>query len=467
MTQSRRQFLHTTLAGAGALAFPTIIPARVLGADAPSKKINILQIGCGRIARTLDLPGFLKHDVARVIAVCDFDAIRAADTGQFIEQFYAKRKVTLNVATYGDYREALQRKDIDAVAISTPDHWHAQPVIEAALAGKDVYVQKPLTMTLAEGRAVSDIVRKRPCIFQIGSQRRAGAGFRIACEAVRNGRIGKLRTVKVGLPTDPGGGDMRAMPVPPNLNYDAWLGPTPLAPYNEDRVHTQDPDPKKRFGLRPGWLRIESYCLGMITGHGAHWNDIAQWGLGTEDTGPVEITGHGEFPKGGLWNVHGEYHVECTYANGAVLIIDSKFPSGVRFEGSDGWVFVTGGAEKVTPSDPVGKAGKGGKALDASNPDILKTPLGANEIHLHESPQGDHHLDWLTAMRTRRPAATTPEQAHRSGSVCILSWIAMKLGRKLRWDPQAEQFIGDEAANAMLTRTERAPYGALSFLKKI
>ena len=189
MPQSRRQFLHATLAGAGALAFPTIIPARVLGADAPSKKINILQIGCGRIARTLDLPGFLKHDVARVIAVCDFDSIRVADTKTFVEQFYAKRNVALTATTYGDYREALQRKDIDAVAISTPDHWHAQPVIEAALAGKDVYVQKPLTMTLAEGRAVSDIVRKRPCIFQIGSQRRAATGVRMACEAVKGRAI--------------------------------------------------------------------------------------------------------------------------------------------------------------------------------------------------------------------------------------------------------------------------------------
>jgi predicted dehydrogenase len=466
MTQSRRQFLKSSLAGAGVLAFPTIIPARVLGADAPSKKINLLQIGCGRIARTLDLPGFLKHDIARVIAVCDLDAIRVADTKQFVEQYYAKKKISVNVATFADYREALQRKDIDAVAISTPDHWHAQPVIEAALAGKDVYVQKPLTMTMAEGRAVSDVLRKQPCIFQVGSQRRAAVGVRMTCEAVRSGRIGKVHTVRVGMPTDPAGGETRAIPVPPNLNYDAWLGPTPLAPYNEDRVHTQDPDPKKRFGLRPGWLRIESYCLGMITGHGAHWNDIVQWGLGTEDTGPVEITGGADFPKGGLWNVHGDYHVEATYANGVKLIINNKLPIGVRFEGSDGWIFVGAGSEKVTPSDPIGKAGKGSKALDASNPDILKTPLGASDIHLHESPQGDHHLDWLTSIQTRKPAATTPEQAHRSTSVCIVAWIAMKLGRKLRWDPQAEKFIGDDAANAMLTRTERAPYGALALLKK-
>jgi len=465
MQQTRRDFLKTTLAGVGLLAFPSIIPARVLGADAPSKKINILQIGCGRIARSWDLPSLLKQDAARVMAVCDLDSIRLADTKQFVEAFYAKKNVSLTVAAFGNYRDALQHKGMDAVSISTPDHWHAQPVIEAVLAGKDVYVQKPLTMTLAEGRAVSDLFKKHPRMFQVGSQRRASSGFRQACEVVRNGRIGKLHTVKVGLPTDPSGGDTREMPVPPNLNYDCWLGPTPLAPYNEDRVHSQNPDPKKRFGDRPGWLRMEEYCLGMITGHGAHYGDIAQWGMGTELTGPIEIKGHAEFPKQGLWNVHGAYHVEAKYANGCTLIIDNTFPSGVRFEGADGWVWVTGSAQKVTASDPVGRKSKS-KPLDASNLDILTTPLGPKDIRLHVSPKDDHHLDWLTSVLTRKPAATTPEQAHRSASVCIVSWIAMKLGRKLRWDPQTERFQGDDAANALLTRTERAPYGALSFLKK-
>lgn len=465
MNPSRRQFIQRALTGASVLAFPNIIPARVLGADAPSKKVNILQIGCGRIARTLDLPGFLKHDAARVVAVCDLDSIRLADTKRYVEAFYAKKNVSLTVATCSDYREALQRKDVDAVSISTPDHWHAQPVVEALLAGKDIYVQKPLTMTHAEGRAVSDLFRRHPRMFQVGSQRRSSSGFRQACEVVRNGRIGKLHTVKVGLPTDPSGGDPKEMPVPTNLNYAMWLGSTPLAPYCEDRVHSQNPDPRKRFGDRPGWLRIEDYCLGMITGHGAHYVDIAQWGMGTELTGPVEIEGRAEFPTQGLWNVHGAYHVEAKYANGITLIIDNTLPSGVRFEGSDGWVWVTGSAQKVTASDPAARKSKN-KPLDASNPDILTTPLGPKDIRLHASPKDDHHLDWLTSVLTRQPAATTPEQAHRSTSVCIVSWIAMKLGRKLRWDPQAERFVGDDAANAMLTRTERAPYGALSFLKK-
>jgi myo-inositol 2-dehydrogenase / D-chiro-inositol 1-dehydrogenase len=464
MQSSRREFLKVSLAGAGALAFPNLIPARVLGADAPSRKINILQIGCGRIGRSMDMPGILKQDAARMIAVCDLDSIRVADGKKYVEETYARKNITLDVATYGDYREALQRKDIDAVAVSLPDHWHAQTVIEAVLAGKDIYVQKPLAMTLEEGRAVSDVVRKHKRVFQIGSQQRSSWSFRTACEVVRNGRIGKLHTVKVGLPIDPSGGRTAVMPVPSNLNYDMWLGPTPLAPYNEDRVHSQDSNPKKRYGDRPGWLRIDSYCLGMITGWGAHHVDIAHWGMGTELTGPISVEGKAEFPKEGLWNVHGAYHIEMQYANGVTVVIDNTFPTGVRFEGADGWVFVTRGAEKVTASDPTSKQAK--KAIDASNPDILKTPAGKDEIHLHVSPKGDHHLDWVTSMLTRKQGATSPEQAHRSTSACIVGWIAMKLGRKLTWDPKAEKFAGDDAANALLSRPERAPYGAISFLKK-
>ncbi len=461
MKQSRRDFLKTSVI----LAFPAIIPARVLGADAPSKKINILQIGCGRIGRSMDMPGILKQDAARMIAVCDLDSRRVADAKRFVEETYAKKKITLDVKTYGDYREALQHPGIDAVALSLPDHWHAQPMIEAALAGKDIYVQKPFTMTLVEGRAASNIIRKKKLMFQIGSQQRSNAGFRLACEVVRNGRIGKVHTVKVGLPTDPSGGSTAEMPVPSNLNYDMWLGPTPVKPYNEDRVHSQKmvkgrPD----VSSRPGWLRIDSYCLGMITGWGAHHVDIAHWGMGTEMTGPIEVEGKAEFPTSGLWNVHGPYHAEAKYANGATLIIDNTFDVGIRFEGSDGWVFVTRGAEKVTASDPSsGKKKK--KALEASNPDILKQPFGKKDIRLHVSPKDDHHLDWVTSMLTRKPGATSPEQAHRSNSACIVPWIAMKLGRKLKWDPKAEKFIGSDTANSMLSRPERAPYGIQNLLK--
>jgi predicted dehydrogenase len=461
---TRRAFLRVSGLAGAAIGMPTIIPARVLGTEAPGNKINILQIGCGRIGRDMDMPGILRQGAARMVAVCDLDALRVADAKEMVEGHYQKNNIALKVATYGDYREALQHPDIDAVVVSTPDFWHAEPVIAAVMAGKDIYVQKPLSLTLAEGRAVSDAVRGHKRMFQIGSQQRSGAQFRIACEMVRSGRIGKLHTVKIGLPTDPSGGSTQEIAVPGNLDYAMWLGATPLAPYTKDRVHAQGPDLKTRYGERPGWLRIEDYCLGMITGWGSHHMDIAHWGMDAELTGPVSIEGKAEFPTSGLWNVHGAYHVEAQYANGVTVVIDHKLPNGVRFEGSDGWIFVTRGAERVTASDPIPK-GAAAKALVASNPDILTTPLGPNDTRLHESPNNDHHLDWITSIQTRKPAVTTAEVAHRSTSACIIAWIAMKLGRKLAWNPEHEEFTGDATANAMRSRPQRSPYG-ISNMKK-
>jgi predicted dehydrogenase len=455
---SRRDFIRVSSLAGAALGFPTIIPSRVLGADAPSNKINILQIGCGRIGRDMDMPGILRQDATRLVAVCDLDSLRLADGKSMVESYYKKKKIDLAVATYGDYREALEHPDIDAVSISTPDHWHAEPVIAAANMGKDIYVQKPLSMTIVEGRAVSDVVNAKKRMFQIGSQQRSGSQFRIACEVVRSGRIGKVHTVKIGLPSDPSGGSTEVIPVPPNLDYAMWLGCTPDVPYTKDRVHAQGPDLKTRYGERPGWLRIEDYCLGMITGWGSHHVDIAHWGIDAELTGPVSIEATAEFPKTGLWNVHGPYHIEMKYANGVTVIIDHKLPNGVRFEGSDGWVFVTRGAERVTASDPIPK-GAAAKALQASKPEILSTPLGKDDVRLHESPKGDHHLDWITSIQTRKPAVTSAEVAHRSTSACITGWIAMKLGRKLTWDPEKESFAGDDTANSMRSRPQRAPFG--------
>ncbi len=457
---TRRQFLTTSLAASAAASlFPTIVPSSVFGADAPSNKIQIGQIGCGRIANEMDMPGILKHNVARIVAVCDLDSKRLARAKNRVEKFYAGKtgsETALVVKAYGDYRDLLKDGRVDAVAISTPDHWHSEPVIAAALAGKDIYVQKPLSMTLAEGRQVSDIVRAKKRAFQIGSQQRSTTQFRIACELVRNGRIGKLHTVKIGLPVDPSGDEEPEMPIPPNLDYAMWLGWTPQVPYTEKRVH-----PQNSITDRPGWLRIDSYCLGMITGWGSHHVDIGHWGMGTELTGPIEIEGKAEFPRKGLWNVHGPYHIEAKYANGATMIIDNNFTNGVRFEGSDGWIFVSRGGAQATASDP---ASAFGKALDASDPKILNSKLGPNELHLHKSD--DHHLDWLTSIQTRQPAVTTPEEAHRSTSACEIGWIAMKLGRKLRWDPAKEAFLDDDQANAMRSRPQRAPYGANLLLQK-
>jgi myo-inositol 2-dehydrogenase/D-chiro-inositol 1-dehydrogenase len=452
---SRRQFGKTSIAAAsGILSFPMVLASTLFGKNAPSKKIQIAQIGCGRIAHEMDMPGILKHDIARIVAVCDVDSKRMAHGKKFVEDHYAKRKgseTAVAVKTYADFREVIKDPSIDAVATSTPDHWHSEIVVAAALAGKDVYVQKPLSMTIAEGRVVSDTVRAKNRIFQIGSQQRSDSPwpqFRRAVELVRNGRLGKLHTVKIGLPTDPSGKDEPETPVPSNLNYEMWQGWTSLAPYTEKRVH-----PQKDFG-RPGWLRIDPYCLGMITAWGSHHVDIAHWGMDTELTGPIEIEGKAEFPKFGLWNVHGAYHVEAKYANGVTVIIDNKFPNGVRFEGADGWLFVSRGGGRATASDP---ANTEGQAIAASSPKILESKIGSNEIHLHSST--DHHLDWLTSIQTRKPAATNGEIAHRSTSACILAWTAMKLGRQLRWNPEKETFLNDDEANNMRSRPQRSPYG--------
>jgi predicted dehydrogenase len=453
---SRRHFIQGSLAGAaGLISMPAIVPSSVFGANAPSNRIQVAHIGCGRIANDMDMPGVLRQDIARVVALCDVDSKRLALAKAKVEQHY---QGAVTVKTFADYRQLLQEPGIDAVAISTPDFWHSEPVVAAALAGKDVYVQKPLSMTIHEGRQVSDTVTAKKRAFQIGSQQRSDSPwpqFRRACELARNGRLGQLHTVKVGLPIDPPGGDPTPMPVPANLNYATWLGWTPEAPYTEQRVH-----PQNSITGRPGWLRIEPYTLGMITAWGSHHVDIAHWGMGTELTGPIEVEGRGEFPARGLWNVHGAYHVEMKYANGVTMMIDNKFPNGVRFEGDEGWIFVTRDGAKVTPSDP---AASGSKALAASKASILNSEIKADEIHLYKSQ--DQHGDWLRSIQTRQRAATTPEIAHRSTSACEVAWISMKLGRKLRWNPDKEEFTDDAQANALRSRPQRPPYGTDNVLK--
>ena len=452
---SRRQFLQASLA----VGFPAIVPAHVFGKAAPSNLIQVAQIGCGRIARSSEFPGVLRHpDVARFVAVCDLDSVRVADGKQLVEASYAKRfskDQYAGVKTYSNYQEMLADKSIDAVCVSTPDHWHAQPAMEAALAGKAVYLQKPASLTIHEGRQMADVVKKTGCVLQLGSQQRSDQSFRLACELVRNGRIGKIKQIFIGLPVDPGGEVEKEMPVPSVLNYNMWLGSTPLAYYTEKRVHPQAADLRARYD-RPGWLRCEQFGAGMITGWGAHHIDIAHWAMGTEYTGPVEISGSAGYPKTGLWDVHGDFHVKARYANGATMYISEKYPTGVRFLGEDGWLWVTRG--KFTP----GRS----NTLDASDPRILTGGFKDNEIRLHASPQDDHHLDWLTSIRSRKEPAAPVEVGHRSCSACLLAHTAMKLGRTLKWDPEAERFLKDDEANAMLSRKQRAPYGTGYVLAK-
>lgn len=458
-TITRRTFLDksvkaTIFTSVAVGGFPTIVPASVIGKNPPSDKINIGQIGFGRIAMTHDLAETLTYDVARVVSVADFDSNRAAKGKQFIENFYTKKTGTagyVNVKTYGDYHEIIADKSIDAVIISTPDHWHSQPALEAALAGKDIYVQKPTSLTITEGRLLSDVVRKKGVILQVGTQQRAMPQFRIAAELVRNGRIGRLHTVKIGLPGDPSGPDAPEMPVPANLNYDGWLGSTPEVYYTEIRVH-----PQNSLTDRPGWLRCEQFGAGMITGWGQHHFDSAAWGMDTELTGPLSIEAVAQFPKSGLWDVHGDFMAKAEYKNGITMLTSGGYPNGVRYEGSEGWIFVTRGAYSASPSDPVA-AQRSARALEASDPNILTSEIKENEIHLYKID--NQHGNWLDCIKSRKEPISPVEIGHRACSVCLTTHIAMKLGRKLNWDPQKERFINDNEANSMLSRPQRAPYG--------
>jgi len=425
---TRRGFLR---AAAAAVAAPSVVPCSVLGADAPSNQITMGCIGVGRQGSG-NMQGFL--DRVRVVAVCDVDAGRAQAAKQTVERRYAERLgngVYKGCLAYSDFRDLLARRDIDTCLICTPDHWHTLPAVAAAQAGKDMYIEKPLTLTVPEGRVLSDAVRRYGRVLQVGSQQRSDTRFRTACELVRNGRIGKLHTVTVILATDPGCGPEPTMPVPDGLDYDFWLGPAPLAAYTEKRVH-----PQRGYG-RPGWLRITDYSGGMMTGWGAHHNDIAHWGMGTEYTGPVEIEGTAEYPKDGLWDVHGKFHVEARYASGVRLVMHDG-SDGVRFEGSDGWVFVKRGRLETEPKS------------------ILSETVGPEETRLYRS--NDHKGNFLDCVRTRAEPVANVEIGHRSATVCHLANIAMRLRRKLAWDPDRESFVDDAEADRIMVRTMRSPW---------
>jgi len=451
MHVSRRGFVKRSLGAAAALGFPAIVPSSVFGQYAPSKRINVGAIGTGRISRGHDLPGIMQYDRARVTAVCDLDAIRVAEAKTLVNDFYAKKSGAPydGVTTYADYHELLKNKDLDAVVISTPDHWHALIGIDAVRAGKDVYLQKPASLTISEGRALSDAVQATGRILQIGSQQRSTVQFRYAAELVRNGRIGDLQRVEIGLPGDPAGGDATPMPIPVNLNYDAWLGSTPYVPYTVDRVH-----PQKGYD-RPGWLRMRQFGAGMITGWGAHHVDSAHWGMNTEFTGPVEIWGEAKFPEKGLWDVHGPFKTEALYANGVRMSISGDYPNGIKYFGSKGWIFVSRGNEQVTKSDPVAKLNDN-TALASSDPRIIKSVIGPDEIHLYESKE--QHGNWLDCIISRQTPVSPAEHGHRACSTCLLHDLAMVLKRKLHWDPVRERFVNDDEANSMLARPHRAPY---------
>ena len=454
-TQTRRSFLKAAVRGGIGLAvLPQIIPARLFGADAPSKKINVCQIGCGRMGRS-DIGNVMTEPLGRVVAVCDLDSKRLAAGKKMAEDFYTQRGESgVNVKTFHNYHEVLASPEIDAVVVTVPDHSHARLAIEAAIASKHVYVQKPVTYSIVEAMGLRKAVEAKKIILQTGSQQRSErpwGSFRKASEFVRNGRIGQLKAIKIGVGLDkPSGHAPAPMPVPENLNYERWLGSAPEQAYMERRVH-----PQNSLDGRPGWITTEDFGLGMITNWGAHHVDIAQWAMAQELGGPVTIESHAEFMHDDAWTVHTTYHVEMLYPKNVRMILDNQFETGIRFEGDEGWIFCTRGEEKVTASDPNTRASRDELLpLRASDPKIL-SPLDGNGVRW--TPSKTQHGNWLESIAANRQPIAPIHQSARSLEACAAAWIGMKLKRKLTWDASTEMFVGDDAANALRGRPARKP----------
>ena len=403
----------------------------LLGKASPSNRITVGVIGIGRQTVHINLPQFFSMPDVQVTALCDVDAWRLANAQKQVEDAYAQQSASgtfKGVTTYKDYRELLANPSLDAVFIGGPDHWHVRMSMEAIQAGKDVSCEKPITRCIAEGRELSNFVTKHRRVFRTDSEFRSLENFHRAVTLVRNGRIGKLHTIRTGVPgTDVGCPPQPEMPVPPELDYERWQGPATHAPYTEKRVHT----PKSYD--RPGWMRHRYYCDGMITNRGAHLNDIVQWGNNTDRTGPVEVAARGTYPPAdSFWNVLLSFEAEYRYASGVRLFYKTDEKVYVRFEGSEGWIF----AEYMKP-------------LRAEPAAVLDAKIGDNEIHF---PFKSDKQDFIDAVKTRGQTLEDAEVGHRTTSLCHLAHIAIQVGKKLEWDPVKERFPNSPAANAFVDK---------------
>jgi len=425
---TRRDFLKKSAAATlAAAAFPYIIPSSALGADgavAPSNRLVMASIGTGGQG-TYDMRQFLTQPDVQMVAVCDVDLAHRNQAKKIVDNNYDNS----DCAAYNDFRDIVARNDIDAVCVATPDFWHSIITIALAHSGKDIYCEKPLANTIAESRAALNAINKYGRILQTGSHERSRHNARFACELVRNGRIGKLHTIQIHLPWD--GRDLsyrpEPMPVPAGFDYDMWLGHTPWAPYTEKRCH---------FFFR----YILEYSGGEVTDRGAHVIDIGQLGNNTDHTGPIEISGQGEFIRDSLFDCATKYRFDFTYANGVKMVCTDQWPRGLRFEGADGWVFIH----------------IHGGELEASKPSLLQEKIGPKEVHLGRSP--GHHRDFLDSVKTRQQPMAPAEVGHHSATMCHLANIAMLTGRTLKWDPEKEIITNDEEANKMTARPMRAPW---------
>jgi predicted dehydrogenase len=433
---TRRQFLKGAATAAGGLALPLFVPAAALGRDdkksAPSDRIVLGVIGTGGRGRSL-IKAFGKEKDVQIVQVCDVDK-KHRDMGvEEVNKLYENK----DCKSTGDFREVIANKDLSAVIVATPDHWHALASIAAAKAGKDIYCEKPLTNSVGEGRALCKAVVDMKVVLQCGSMERSGDNIRHVAELVKKGRIGKLHTVRISLPcTDKHHKEARAlkdvpapMPVPEGFDYDFWLGHTPKVPYTEKRCH---------FSLtNPGWRFNLTYGGGEMTDRGAHVIDLAQLCMETDNTGPVEIEAKGDRNKDSLYNVFWDVEFTNVYGNGVKMIGDYKEPRGLKLEGSDGWIFVHVHGQKLEASDE--------KILDD------KGTKGVN-------PLPPHIRNFLDCVKSRKQPSASAEVGHRTASICHINNIAMLLGKKLKWDPKTEKFDKDDEANKLLMPTMREPW---------
>ncbi len=429
---NRRQFLKSaTSTAAGAIVFPYIVPSSVLGQNgsvAPSNRITMGCIGVGSQG-TGNMRGFLGKNEVQIVAVCDVDTNHRNAAKEIVDQSYNNS----DCKTYHDFREVIEREDIDALSLAVPDHWHSIPAVTAARAGKDMYGEKPLARTIREGRAICDAVKRYNRIWQTGSWQRSQAHFRRACELVVNGRIGKVHKVEVGLPTGSGTRPIPVRPVPENLDWNFWLGP---APWREYQQFGND-------GPHWDWRWIMDYSGGQLTDWAGHHVDIAHWGLGLEYTGPVGIEGEGVYPRDGAYDAPTAYQFTCRYADGLEMVVanDRRQPKGMGtvWYGEKGWIYVDRGNK-----------------LEAEPMSILNERIGSNETRLYESL--DHMQNFIDCVKSRKQTIAPAEVAHRSISVGLLGEIAMLTGRKLQWSPDKETFINDDGANRLLSRSMRSPW---------
>jgi predicted dehydrogenase len=430
---TRRSFLQGTAVAAGsAIGFPYIIPSSALGADGATAPSNRIVMGCIGVGSqgTGNMKGFLGIRDCQVVAVCDVDRAHRERAKTMVNSAYENE----DCADYNDFRELLDRPDLDALSIALPDHWHAIPSIAAARRGLHMYAEKPLALTISQGRAMTDAVHRYGVVWQTGSWQRSEENFRKGAELVRNGYIGEVHTVKVGLPTGKAIAPQPEMPVPEGFDYDLWLGPAPDAPYTKERCH---------WNFR--W--IYDYSGGQLTDWAAHHCDIANWGMGTEETGPVEISGMGSFPEDGLWNTAINYTVECKFApgaspvapNGFTMLVSDSFPMGTRFEGSEGWVFTDRGG-----------------VLETGPESLKEQEVGTNGVQLYKSQ--NHARNFLDCVRELKPTAAPIHAAHSAINIAHLGNIAMRLGRPLRWNPAAERFVDDPQADRFLDPAMRGPW---------